>query len=255
MPTHETLNPYGSLCAEIYDIDKPAGSLNDAPFYLARLKGIAGPILEPAVGSGRMLIPLLEAGHEVEGFDASDHMLENCRRSCAARGLPAPIRKARFQDFAYGRRFAAIICSVGTFTFVSEFDEALAVLRRFRDHLEPGGLLMIDMPVLGAMWTDAHAIRTWTAANGDLLRFENQLVETDHLAQTSLSHMRYERWRDGRLVESELEIMKGRFWGRDEFAMALERCGFGHVQVFGNYNRARPPRGSDRGLTFEAVAV
>lgn len=255
MPTQETLNPYGSLCAEIYDIDKPAGSLADVPFYLTRLKGVAGPVLEPAVGSGRMLIPLLEAGLEVEGFDASEHMLENCRRNCASRGLPAPVRKARFQDFAYDRRFAAIICSVGTFTFVSEFGEALGVLRRLREHLEPGGLLMIDIPVLGAMWTDAHAIRTWTAANGDLLRLENQLVETDHLAQTSLSHMRYERWRGGRLVESELEVMKGRFWGREEFVMALERCGFGEVQVFGNYNRTRPPRSADRGLTFEAVAV
>lgn len=255
MPVQQTLNPYGSLCAEIYDIDKPAGSLPDVPFYLARLSGLAGPVLEPAVGSGRMLIPLLEAGLDAEGFDASDHMLENCRRNCAARGLPAPVRKARFQDFAYDRRFAAVICPVSTFTFVSGFDEALQVLRRFRDHLEPGGLLMVDLPVLGAMWTDAHAIRTWTAGNGDLLRFENQLVQTDHLAQTSLSHMRYERWRDGRLVESELEVMQGRFWGREEFAMALARCGFADVEVFGNYNRGRPPRSTDRGLTFEAVAV
>lgn len=255
MPDQLTLNPYGSLCAEIYDIDKPPGSLADVPFYLARLSGVSGPILEPAVGSGRMLIPLLEAGHEVDGFDASDPMLANCRRNCAARGLPAPVRKARFQDFAYDRRFAAVVCSVGTFTFVSDFAEALDVLGRFHAHLDPGGLLMIDLPAPGAMWTDPHAIRTWTAANGDLLRFENQLVETDALAQTSVSHMRYERWRDGRLVESELEVMKGRVWGCEEFVMALERCGFSQVAVFGNYNRGRNPRAGDRTLTFEAVAA
>ena len=43
-------------------------------------------------------------------------------------GLPAPVRKARFQDFAYDRRFAAVICSVGTFSFVSDFGEALEAL-------------------------------------------------------------------------------------------------------------------------------
>ncbi|HEY9219892.1 MAG TPA: class I SAM-dependent methyltransferase [Phenylobacterium sp.] len=253
MTQTQRTNPYGSLCAEIYDIDKPAGSLPDVPFYLERLKSVGGPILEPACGSGRMLIPLMEAGHEVEGFDPSDHMLENLRRNCAARGLAPNVRKASFQDFQCARTFAAAICSVGTFTFVADFQEALDVLRRLHEHLDPGGLLMIDLPVLGAMWTDAHAIRTWTAANGDLLRFENQLVETDHLRQTSTSHMRYERWREGRLLESELEVMRGRFWGREEFVMALEKAGFGEVQVFGSYDRTRKPRRTDRGLTFEAV--
>jgi hypothetical protein len=181
-------------------------------------------------------------------------MLAACERNCAERGLASPARKASFEDFAYERKFAAVIVPAGTFTFVTGFAEALAVLRRFHDHLQPGGLVMIDVPVLGSMWADPHAIRTWTAANGDLLRFENQLVSRDNLAQTSLSHMRYERWRDGRLIESELEVMAGRFWGKDEFALALERCGFADVQVFGNYQR-RPPRATDRGLTFEAVAA
>ena len=49
-------------------LDKPPGSLPDVAFYLRRLSGLDGPILEPAVGSGRMLIPLLEAGHDAEGI-------------------------------------------------------------------------------------------------------------------------------------------------------------------------------------------
>ncbi len=34
-----------------------------------------GPILEPMCGTGRFLLPLIEDGFDVHGFDASDHML------------------------------------------------------------------------------------------------------------------------------------------------------------------------------------
>lgn len=62
-------NRYGVLRTQIYDRDKLPGSLPDVRFYLGRLAGTEGPILEAAVGTGRLLIPLLEAGLEVEGFD------------------------------------------------------------------------------------------------------------------------------------------------------------------------------------------
>src|SRR5262245_2847605 len=124
-------NVYGSLCAEIYNLDKPPGSLGDVPHYLKRLTDVGGRVLEPAVGTGRMLVPLLEAGLDVEGFDHSSAMLEICRSNCAARGLSPSLKLARFQDFHYERPFRAIIVPVGSFILVDDFDEALAVLRRF----------------------------------------------------------------------------------------------------------------------------
>ena len=40
MTTTETTNRYGRLCAEIYDLDKPTGSLFDIPYYTGRLKDL-----------------------------------------------------------------------------------------------------------------------------------------------------------------------------------------------------------------------
>ena len=60
-------NRYASPTAWAYDLDKPIGhSFGDVEFLLSRLKGCSGPILEPAVGTGRVLIRLLEGGHDVE---------------------------------------------------------------------------------------------------------------------------------------------------------------------------------------------
>ncbi len=47
--TH-AFNRYGSIASEIYDLDKPFHKLPDTAFYLSRLSGVTGEILEPACG-------------------------------------------------------------------------------------------------------------------------------------------------------------------------------------------------------------
>jgi SAM-dependent methyltransferase len=82
-----SLGSYGKLATEVYDIDKPIGrSFGDVEFYQERLRSCTGRILEPAVGTGRILIPLLEAGLVVDGVDNSPEMLTVCRARCAERG-------------------------------------------------------------------------------------------------------------------------------------------------------------------------
>ena len=75
---------YSTLCTELYDYTKPVGySLNgDIEYYKERLKDCRGRILEAAVGSGRVIIPLLEAGFKVDGIDYSPEMLDSCRKRC-----------------------------------------------------------------------------------------------------------------------------------------------------------------------------
>jgi SAM-dependent methyltransferase len=253
MDTNTTINRYGSIAAEIYDIDKPFGALPDTRFHLERFQGFAGPILEPACGSGRTLIPLLEAGCEVAGFDPSEEMLARCRARCAERGYAPDLSRQRFEDFAYDRRFAAILVPVGSFTLIDRFETAMAVLRRFHDHLAPGGIVVLDIEPLSALAPHGEDRRQWTAGNGDLLTLEGVVTRTDWAAQRTESRLRYERWRGNRLVEAQLEPMVQRHWGLEEFALALAAAGFSDIQVSGGYERGRPVRSRDRVMTFEAV--
>ncbi|MEP6967334.1 MAG: class I SAM-dependent methyltransferase, partial [Pseudomonadota bacterium] len=125
MITKTPANRYGSIAAEIYDLDKPIGALPDTAFHLERLAAIDGPVLEPACGSGRTLIPLLEAGREVAGFDPSAEMLAQCAARCAERGLFPDLSCQRFDDFHYDRSFSAILVPVGSFTLIDDFARAL----------------------------------------------------------------------------------------------------------------------------------
>lgn len=247
----ETLNRYGSLCAEIYDLDKPVGSLFDIPYYQGRLKALDGPILEAAVGTGRLYIPLLEAGLDVTGFDHSPDMLRVCRHNAEARGLTPKLTQARFQDFVFDQAFAGLIVPTSSFMLVDDFTDALAVLGRFYDALASGGLLLVDLPPLSFFETPG-GVRSWTAANGDLLRLRSERVTTDPVGQRRVNHDTYERWRDGRLVDSQLELFAYRVWGWKEFEMALALAGFTDIEVGANYRPGRTPKPGDGILNFAA---
>ena len=246
-------NRYGELAAEIYDIDKPFGALPDTRFHLERFAGFERPILEPACGTGRTLVPFLEAGLDITGFDQSPEMLARCRARCEAAGFSPDLSQQRFEDFRYPRKFGAILVPVSTFTLIDDLDVARAVLRRFRDHLEPGGVVVLDIQALAFLANTRDDRRRWTAENGDLLTVEGIRVATDWLAQRREAMLRYERWRDNRLVETHMEPMAQRYWGLNEFRLFLEAGGFGQVSVTGGYDRSRSPRAADRVLTFEAV--
>jgi SAM-dependent methyltransferase len=254
MPSNSNtrVNRYGAMAAEVYDIDKPYFFLPDTRFHLEWLAAVDGPILEPACGTGRTLVPLLDAGHDMTGFDASPDMLERCRAKCAARGHAPNLSQQRFEDFRYADPFAAILVPVGTFTLIDDFAVAMAVLRCFREHLRPGGRLVLDLQSLSYLASAGDDRRSWTAENGDLLTIHGQRVAVDWLHQRVQGRARYERWRDNVLVESHMEPMTQRHWGLEEMRLALGVSGFEDITVIGDYDRSRSPRASDLTLTFEA---
>ena len=251
--TNSPVNRYGSIAAEIYDLDKPPGRLPDTAFYLDRLAGVTGEILEPACGSGRTLLPLLEAGHRVAGFDLSEEMLARARRRCTA--FAPDLSRQRLEDFAYDRLFAAIVVPVGSFTLLDDASVAFAVLKRFRAQLVADGLLVIDVQPLSMLARTGDDRRRWVAENGDLLTVEGVRRETDWMAQRVDYAIRYERWRDNRLIDAQLEPMVQRYWGLEEFRLALREAGFGDIAVSADYRAGRPPTATTRNLTYAARAA
>jgi hypothetical protein len=248
-------NRYGSLASLAYQLDKPVGrSFGDVEFYLAALEGSSGTVLEPAVGNGRVMVPLLEAGVQLEGFDASPEMLALCAQNCAAHGLPAPVSQLRFEEFAGGGPYRAIIIPAGSLQLITDFGTALEVLARFRSSLDKGGRLIVDMGTPGAFFHTAARRRHWPASDDALLTLEETPASRDDLAQTVTWQHRYELWRNGELMRSELEVFTLRWWSSEEFRMALARCGFGEVRVYGDYDRSGALAAEHQTLSFEAFA-
>jgi SAM-dependent methyltransferase len=248
-----SLGSYGKLATEVYDIDKPIGhSFGDVEFYLEKLRSCTGRVLEPAVGTGRVLIPLMEAGLEVEGMDNSPEMLAICRARCAERGLDPVLHEGDIGSLFLPDRYEAIIIPAGSFLLIERREESLGALRRFREHLAPGGHLILDLEVQTDVRTDISSTRTWETPQGETITVESKLVDVNFLEQYTVSHLRYDKWRDGELVKTELQRFALRWYGLQEFELALKSVGFIDVVVCADYKLGSRPSHADQTFTFEA---
>ena len=118
---------------------------DDIPFYVAEARGAAGPVLEVGCGTGRVHLPLLQAGVDADGFDLHAGFLEVLRRKAAGLGVTARVVQADMRDFTLPRRYALVVIPFRAFLHNLTIEDELRTLRCCREHLEPGGRLVLDL--------------------------------------------------------------------------------------------------------------
>lgn len=245
---------YNKLSSEVYDMDKYIGlSFGDVEFYADRLADCEGAILEPGVGTGRMLIPLLDRGLNVTGFDASQEMLHICRLNCETRGLNPTLFEGQMETFSTGAQYEAIIIPTGSFLLLHKRTDSNKALQNFYNHLTDGGRLILDIFLQTDMSKDKIKTRTWKCKTGEILTLETKLVEVDYINQYTISHNRYEKWKNGKLLQTELERFPLRWYGVEEFKLVLENIGFEDIIISADYKYGQFPTESSQMITFEAT--
>ncbi|MBG9774462.1 class I SAM-dependent methyltransferase [Brevibacillus laterosporus] len=246
---------YSTLCTELYDFTKPVGySLSgDIEYYKERLKTCEGRILEAAVGSGRFLIPLLETGYTVDGIDYSPEMLKSCRKRCDERGLKPNLYEGELQNFSLSFNYGAIIIPTGSFCLIENREDSLDALKCFYKHLVPGGRLIVDLELPHDWKTGKITTSTFSLLNGDGITLENKSLEMDLLNQFTVSYLKYEKWHQGKLIQTELQRFALRWYGIEEFKLILESIGFSDITCSADYVYEKQPSNASQIITFEAV--
>jgi SAM-dependent methyltransferase len=111
----------------------------------------ARTLLDVACGTGLHLAHLHER-YEVEGLDLDPNLL-----AIAAERLPGvPLHQGDMTSFDLGRRFDAVVClfsSIGYATTVEKLERAVTSMA---NHLEPGGVLLIEPWLTPDVWEDGH---------------------------------------------------------------------------------------------------
>jgi SAM-dependent methyltransferase len=116
-------------------------------------------LLEPACGTGRLVIELARRGHRVTGFDAGAEMIAYARER--ARAEPPRVRRAirlheaRMESFRLRGPFDLAYCLLSTIKHLASEEAARAHLQRVAAALAPGGLC-----VAGLHLTDYTRTRT-----------------------------------------------------------------------------------------------
>jgi SAM-dependent methyltransferase len=124
-------------------------------FYVGLAKAAGGPVLDVACGTGRILLPCLQAGVDIEGVDLFGGMLARLREKAADLRLKPQLHQADMASFRLPRRYALIMIPFNAFVHNLTTEDQLATLRTCRDHLRPGGLLVFDTYFPGQHWVGA----------------------------------------------------------------------------------------------------
>ncbi|WP_418186948.1 methyltransferase domain-containing protein [Aliarcobacter lanthieri] len=244
---------YGKLSSEVYELDKPIGSsFGDVEYYLSRLKDIKGPILEPATGTGRILIPLLEAGLDVSGFDLSNEMLDICKNNCNKRNLNPELFTDKMEIFKTDKKYNAIIVPTGTFLLIYEREKSIKALKNFYNHLNKDGKLILDIEVQNNINELEISNRSWTNEKDEIINLSTQVMQIDYINQFTIYHNKYEKIKENKVIQNELEKFVLRWYGIEEFKLILESLGYKNIIISSDYKYNIYPNKAGQIVTFEA---
>ena len=135
---------YEGLDAEFYD-ELLDGEINDLPFWQALLKQFSGSFLEVACGTGRIMIPLLQAGLDIEGVDKSARMIDLLSEKGRKLGLEINAMNQAMETLGLGKTFSLIFIPGFSLQMIDSRDALIQALHGFHKHLEPGGRLAVSL--------------------------------------------------------------------------------------------------------------
>ncbi|CDR33629.1 class I SAM-dependent DNA methyltransferase [Criblamydia sequanensis] len=223
---------YQSLCSQFYELDKPTVSDEILKCYLSYAKDLKGPILEPMCGTGRFLIPFLERGFRIEGFDSSPHMLDICQKKCEAKGLKASLKEASFETFSSDHTYDLIFIPSGSFGLLTSIEDVNSALKVISDSLQEGGKFVFEIETLKAVSESQNSWKERFVKKGDLKITLKTKAHFDLLSKIETTVCKYELWEDDKKKLTETEDFKVKLYEFNEIDPLLTQ---NNLKVLGKW--------------------
>ena len=201
-------------------------------YYVDAAVASGGPVVELAVGTGRVAVPIAEAGIAVIGVDLSEGMLRVARAYARERGVEAllDLRVGDLAEPPVEERVPLVICPFRSLLHMPDEPAKLRALRAARDLLVPGGKLAFDV--------FAPSREDIEATHGRWLEREEGIFERadwdESLRTLTLSV------RGGEAAAT----MRLHWLSALEWRRLLDEAGFDVQQVYGWFDR-RPYKGGE----------
>ena len=112
----------------------------DVPFYVELARAADGPLVELAIGNGRVAIPVAQAtGQRVIGIDSSPAMLREARARAAAAGVDLDLREGDMRDLALDEPAGLIYCPFRALLHLRTWADRRRTFERVAGSLRPDG--------------------------------------------------------------------------------------------------------------------
>ncbi len=222
-------------------------------YFRAAIRKFGEPALDLGCGAGRILIPMLADGFDVDGSDVSADMIAEARGLAVKNGFSPGLTVAPMHGLELARKYRTIYMC-GAWGIGARRDQDREALRRAYRHLEPGGALLIANHWFPygeyndeqwALWLPRHRgdiPREWksegerrTTSDGDEIEMFFRLGELNPLLQRTTLQMRARLWHGGQVVKEEAHDLHENLYFAQEILLLLEGAGFRDVVVEGGY--------------------
>lgn len=220
---------YGELCTQIYEKDKSIADGKELEFFLSFIKDNKMKVLEPMCGNGRMLIPFLEKGIDIEGFDISEEMLRVCILKGQKLNLKPKVSYGKIEEFKGDKNYDLIMIPFGSFSLLSDkvVKDSLVNMRTILK--EDGKLLLTVMTNTGHVEDIPDWIETNRHYHDNKEIIEYKKVNYDRTSKMLNTKLKYQLVKDGQIEKSEIMDFPIRLYETGEFEEILKSNGFNEV--------------------------
>jgi len=169
-----TIRTYGDQIADVYD--RYYGNYDPAAITALKQFAGGGRVLELGIGTGRIALPLREAGVSVSGIDASEAMIRHLRSKPGGSDIPVAI--GDFADVQFDGRFSLVYVVFNTFFNLQTQADQVRCFRNVAAHLAPGGVFVTEtfVPDL-CRFRGGQDVRVITQAESEV-RFDVSQIDT-----------------------------------------------------------------------------
>jgi SAM-dependent methyltransferase len=240
--------------ANLYDLEYAHDY--DVPFWLSLAEREGAPVVEWGAGTGRIAVPLARAGFDVTAVELSGNMIEVGRK----KGAPVDWVRGDMRSARLRHHYRLAVCAFNSFLCLPSPDDALAFLHNAREHLQPGGLLGIEVSAFSPE-------DLYDPPGGPQLRhdFTRELPQSnldrfsiswyDAASQLLTMRLFYELYgASGELGSRRAHDLTIRVTGRDELGLMLRLAGFEVENVYGGFEGEAFTSGSDHLIFLSRAA-
>ncbi|MCP3996851.1 MAG: class I SAM-dependent methyltransferase [bacterium] len=220
------------------------GLRHDVERYLEIAADVDGEILELCCGTGRVAMPLADAGHTVTGVDLCDEMLQRFEGNLTKLSDSARARITRVkQDVTTldldKKDFRLCILAFNSLLCIPDFDQQRQTLCRAAEHLTPAGLLVLDIvsPLKLSLQGNATPIPFFTrkSATGGRTYTRFAMCDAIEISQRQRMHGWYDEVNDNGGIDRTHYSFHWRPVFRFEIELMLEQAGFVVESIHGGH--------------------
>jgi SAM-dependent methyltransferase len=226
---------------ELYDV-LLGGLEYGLDFYVDFARRAVGPVLDIGCGTGRVMLPCLQAGVDIDGLDLFEPMLARLRKSAAKLGLSPQLYRADMSEFRLSRRYQLVMIPFNAFTHNLTQESQIRCLQCCREHLLPGGMLVFDGAFPGLHWIGAaqHSRvlegEITDPRTGRTLRvFDTRSFDRVRQVQHSITEVE-SVGADGTVELLQRSEFDTRWVYKDEMALLLRHTGYVRWEISGDFD-------------------